>query len=89
VTSPIINPALNGFARATGKVTGQGVRRTLTVVFEAIVEAHATKARRQVSHRATSRMGAAYTVQVQTVLMGPKRNHFFCRKNLRPPNIFR
>jgi hypothetical protein len=44
----IINPALSGFARATGKVAGQAVRRPLTAVFEAIVEARATKARRQV-----------------------------------------
>jgi hypothetical protein len=50
VTSLILSPALSTFARATGKVVGQGMRRTLSLVsmfFAAIVEARAMMARRQ------------------------------------------
>lgn len=49
MTSLILSPALNAFARATGKVVGQAAR-TLTLVllfFEAIAEARAMMARRQ------------------------------------------
>jgi hypothetical protein len=51
VTSLIINRTLSAFARATGKVAGQATRWTLALAslfFEAIVEARATMARRQV-----------------------------------------
>ncbi len=50
MTSLILSPALSTFARATGKVAGQAMRRTLALVsmfFEAIVEARAMMARRQ------------------------------------------
>jgi hypothetical protein len=50
VTSLILSPALSTFARATRKVAGQAMRRTLTLIsmfFEAIVEARAMMARRQ------------------------------------------
>jgi hypothetical protein len=50
VTSLILSPALSTFARTTGKVAGQGMRRTLTLIsifFAAIVEARAMMARRQ------------------------------------------
>ena len=51
MTSLILSPALSTFARAAGKVVGKVARRILTLVsmfFEAIVEARAMMARRQV-----------------------------------------
>jgi hypothetical protein len=56
VTSPIFNPAISTFVRATGKVADQTARRTLTLVstfFEAVVEARAMMARRQAIGSAT------------------------------------
>ena len=50
MTSLILSPALSMLARATGKVAGRAMRRTLTLVsmfFEAIVEARSMMARRQ------------------------------------------
>jgi hypothetical protein len=49
MTSLILGPAPSTFARATRKVAGQAVRRTLTLIsmfFAAIVEARAMMARR-------------------------------------------
>ncbi len=77
----IINPALGGFAGATGKVAKPCDELSLWLSKRSLKRVQRRRgARCLVSYRATSRMGAAYTVQVQTVLMGPKRNHFLPQK---------
>jgi hypothetical protein len=50
LTSLVLNPAISTFARATGKVAGKAMRRTLTLVlmfFDAIIEPRAMMERRQ------------------------------------------